>query len=180
MKRFSSLLLALCLLVSSPALADKLTEAGTANTTVSFAVTGKGFLVTIPASVSIDSASGVGSMTVSLNTKNYKPYSDMVVTIELTGAANYKNGQLYLSDGTDTIPYTIAKGTTNIRPSSASSEYTVLSWTTTSVVTRTPTATLTLKADPTAITTATAGSYGDTLTFTVRAKEDSSGDLPIL
>ena len=168
MKKVFSLLLALCLLVSTSALAadNTLTTANQSGTTeVTYVVAAGSYTVTIPATVALDSA-GTGSMTIALDATNYN-VKEMLITVTLKIAKNYSSG-FYLSDGTNKIAYTLRNGTTDIVPDSSTTP--IIKWNTANT-TKTASTTLNIAANNTG---ALAGSYSDTLTFSVSATSDSN------
>ncbi|MDD2958867.1 MAG: hypothetical protein PHR92_10135 [Lachnospiraceae bacterium] len=183
-KRLSAAMLGLCLLcggTSAMADADITTSGGTADTAVTYTVASTSFTVTIPASVTIDPTAGTGTVNVALDATNYKPAYDsgndaMQIWVFLSKAANRTGGINYLSDGTNKIAYTIKKNGSDVGIGTSPASNAVIDWTTRNSL-NTASADLALKVTETATV---AGSYSDTLTFTVKTMQLGENDTPIL
>lgn len=160
MKELVALMLALCLLGGAAALAENTFThegllSGQGTTEVTYTVQpNTEFTVTIPSSVTIDTGTNQGSMTLALSAPAYNVRGDIVSVMLAPGERSLKNGDA-------AIPYVIKAGEDVLEPSL---EVDVLSWTCDGV-TKDAGSTLTVTAMPGS--DLPAGSYTDQLTFKV-------------
>ena len=164
MKKILALALALCLLSGVAAFADVTVNGGSSNTVVTYTISNdESFLVTIPASLNLSMEYGqpAGDLSVTLSAPNFN-VADRKISVALTTAA------FELSNDANKIPYTIKDGDTVINVGDV-----VLNWTSGGGTT---TAEKTLKIKGTVSNGLAAGTYQDTLTFTVSV-EDLTGEF---
>ena len=158
MKRFFCLLLTLSLLCAGVALADTniTTDGGTGETTVTYTVpeAETGYIVVIPASVTIPEGETSATMQISVD-KSSTLETGKTLSVTLESSAN--GFKLQLADSSDSIAYTVKKDGQSL---SAGSD--VLSWKGGEAVPEA--ATLTMALDE-STDGKTAGDYSDTLTF---------------
>lgn len=161
MKRFLTMLLALCLLGGAGALADITADGGSQATTVTYTITeNKNFTVTIPATLSIDSETNEGSMELKIDAAGFNA-PDYVIAVCLTGSAGYVDSEkaFYLTNGTNTIPYELQRSDLPLRMNEP-----ILTWTSGSE--QSYMASVAVKAIAAPGANLPAGTYTDTLTFT--------------
>lgn len=163
MKRFLTMLLALCLLGGAGALADTtLTSDGSAGETeVTYTIAeDKTFTVTIPATLSISPENDEGSMELVIDAAGFNA-PDYVIAVCLTGSTGYVDGEqaFYLTNGANKIPYELQRRGSALRMTEP-----ILTWTSGSE--QSYMTTVAVKAIAAPGDNLPAGTYTDTLTFT--------------
>ena len=165
MKKIIAVILSLCLLCGTVALAEITAHNGTSSTTVTYTIqNNEAFTVTIPASLNLSMEYGkpAGDLKISLSAPNFN-VAGKTISVALT-AANFK-----LINGDSEIAYTIKDKNAGTE---ISLNNTVLSWTSGGAST---TADSTLRIEGATAGT-TAGTYQDKLTFTASVGNVSVND----
>lgn len=167
MKKLISLLLTLCLLCGVVALADTTINQGsddkTATTTVSYTIEANdSYTVTIPSSVTLTAGGNTlsSSMQIKLDATSFNVPRKQIV-VKLTAAA-----MKLVDDTSNEIPYTITLNDTTVNVNDA-----VLTWHSSNAA-KTAYAKLSFSAT---LDNQPAGSYSDTLTFTVSVEDAVMG-----
>ncbi len=174
MKRILAFALALCLLCGVTAYADNTTinqdsASKEASTTVSYTIaTCKEYTVTIPASVTMSGTSDNirGSITVQLNTTKFNDAGKTIKVVLSSAANGYENNKYALVSGENKIPYVLKQEGNEYKPGD-----TVLEWT----YGEGTQVSKTLNAQAYPSSNLPAGTYSDTLTFTVSVDGTSTG-----
>lgn len=170
------MLLALCLLGGGSALADELkADTGTGSTSVTYTIEEDWtYTLTIPSDVAISSASNKGEMVITLEAPSFNVMGGkIIVFLSGTTGDSYEadGGKFYLTntdDSAKTILYSLYGSANPSTP--IQKNFSVLEWTCNGETTGAQ-ETLTLKAEPAA--GLPAGTYKDTLTFTVELHDDN-------
>lgn len=169
MKKLFALVLTLCLLCGSVAVAENTTinqdsNDKTASTTVSYTIAAcEEYTVTIPSSVTLTGTDNLsGTMRISLKTENFNVFGK-TITVKLTSSVN--DLKLKLANSTSEIDYTLKAGGVKYQVND-----TLLSWT----YSQNTDQTLALVAQATVSSKLPAGEYTDTLTFAVSVTGGSS------